>query len=113
MQHASGLTGLREQGKMSWIQAEHGGLAAPDEIVKAQAVDRFAERTRSAPTGVLARMATTGIYLVRGVPRDLQRAARARAVDEGTTLRWVLLQALRSYAAGTWTPSPAAKSPAP
>lgn len=55
-------------------------------------------------TQVLARVATTGIYLVRGVPRDLQRAARARAVREGTTLRWVLVQALRDYAAGTWTP---------
>jgi hypothetical protein len=53
---------------------------------------------------VLARMATTGIYLVRGVPRGLQQAARARARREGTTLRWVLLQALREYAAGTWTP---------
>jgi hypothetical protein len=55
---------------------------------------------------VLARMATTGIYLVRGVPRDLQRAARVRARREGTTLRWVLLQGLREYAAGTWTPHP-------
>ena len=52
----------------------------------------------------LARMATTGIYLLRGIPRDLQRAARARAVSEGTTLRWVLLQALREYAAGAWAP---------
>lgn len=53
---------------------------------------------------VLARMATTGIYLVRGLPRDLQRAARARALSDGTTLRSVLLQGLREYAAGTWTP---------
>jgi hypothetical protein len=52
----------------------------------------------------LARMATTGIYLLRGIPRDLQRAARARAESEGTTLRWVLLQALREYAAGGWKP---------
>lgn len=52
----------------------------------------------------LARMATTGIYLLRGVPRVLQRTARARAVQEGTTLRQVLVQALREYAAGTWTP---------
>ncbi|MCI0546533.1 MAG: hypothetical protein L0027_04550 [Candidatus Rokubacteria bacterium] len=52
----------------------------------------------------LARMATTGIYLLRGVPRVLQRTARARAVHEGTTLRQVLVQALREYAAGTWTP---------
>ena len=56
------------------------------------------------PTRVLPRLAITGIYLVRGVPRDLQRAARVRAVREGTTLRWVLLQALGDYAAGTWTP---------
>jgi hypothetical protein len=55
-------------------------------------------------TGVLARLATTGIYLLHGIPRDLQRAARVRAVSEGTTLRWALLQALREYAAGTWTP---------
>ena len=55
-------------------------------------------------TRVLPRLAITGIYLVRGVPRDLQRAARARAGREGTTLRWVLLQALGDYAAGTWTP---------
>jgi hypothetical protein len=39
-----------------------------------------------------------------GLPRDLQRAARVRAVREGTTLRRVLLQGLREYAAGTWTP---------
>lgn len=57
------------------------------------------------PSRVLARIATTGIYLVRGVPRDLQRAARARAVREGTTLHRVLLQGLREYAAGTWTPA--------
>jgi hypothetical protein len=55
-------------------------------------------------TGVLARMATTGVYLVSGIPRDLQRAARLRAVGEGTTLRAVLLSALAEYAAGRWTP---------
>ena len=66
---------------------------------------------RLMPTRVLARMATTGIYLVRGVPRDLQRAARVRAVREGTTLRRVLLQGLREYSAGTWTPQPDDKSP--
>jgi hypothetical protein len=53
---------------------------------------------------VLARTARTGIYLVRGLPRDLQRAARARAVSEGTTLSAVLVQALRDYATGAWTP---------
>ena len=56
--------------------------------------------------GVLARIATTGIYLVRGVPRELQRAARVRAVSEGTTLRTVLLKALAEYAAGNWDTTP-------
>jgi hypothetical protein len=62
------------------------------------------------PSLVLVRLATTCSYLVRGVPRDLQRAARARAVREGTTLRRVLLQALREYVAGTWTPQPVPES---
>jgi len=57
----------------------------------------------------LARLATTGIYLLRGVPRSVQRAARARAVSEGTTLRRVVLLGLHEYAAGTWTPRPDAK----
>ena len=60
--------------------------------------------SRAVPTGVLARLATTGIYLLRDIPRDLQAGARTRAATEGTTLRRVLLQALREYAAGTWTP---------
>ena len=47
------------------------------------------------PVRVLARLATTGIYLLHGIPRDLQRAARLRAVSEGTTLCSALLQALR------------------
>ena len=60
---------------------------------------------------VLMRMATTGIYLLRGVPRELQRAARVRAVHDGTTLRQVLLTGLGEYAAGTWTPQPADRLP--
>jgi hypothetical protein len=60
--------------------------------------------SRSGATRVLARLATSGIYLVRGVPRPVQRAARVRAVSENTTLRRVLVQALREYATGAWTP---------
>ena len=59
---------------------------------------------RAGRSRVLARVAISGIYLLRGLPRDLQRAARARALSEGTTLRSVLLRGLREYAAGTWTP---------
>lgn len=61
-------------------------------------------RGRPVATPALVRIATTGIYLLRGVPRELQRAARVRAVSEGTTLRQVLLTGLGEYAAGTWTP---------
>jgi hypothetical protein len=46
----------------------------------------------------------TGTYRVRGVSRALHRAARLRAASQGTTLRWVVLQALHAYSAGTWTP---------
>jgi hypothetical protein len=60
----------------------------------------------STPSRALVRMAITGIYLVRGIPLDIQRAARARAVAEGTSLRRVLERALREYARGTWTPKP-------
>jgi hypothetical protein len=51
-------------------------------------------------------MATTGIYLLRGIPRDVQQAARGRAVREETTLRAVLLRALNEYATGAWPQQP-------
>jgi hypothetical protein len=54
----------------------------------------------------LTPFAATGIYLVRGVPRDLQRMARRRAAADGTTLPWVLIQALRDSASGAWTHRP-------
>jgi hypothetical protein len=62
-------------------------------------------------TRTLMRIAATGIYLLRGVPIELQRAARVRAVNDGTTLRQVLLKGLGEYAAGTWTPQADDKSP--
>jgi hypothetical protein len=55
-------------------------------------------------TRALVSTAKSGIYLIRGIPRDLQRSARGRAVRETTTLNTVVRQALREYAAGTWTP---------
>ena len=58
------------------------------------------------PNLALTNIAPTGIYLLRGVPRELQRAARGRALADGTSLRSVLLRALREYAARTWTPQP-------
>ena len=64
------------------------------------------------PARALARLATTGIYLLRGVPIEVQRAARTRAARDGTTLRQVLLSGLGEYAAGTWTPWAAERPPA-
>jgi len=58
----------------------------------------------SRPAQVLMRVATTGIYLLRGVPLELPRAARGRAVSDGTTVHQVRLEGLGEYAAGTWTP---------
>lgn len=66
---------------------------------------------RPASTRALVRIATTGIYLLRGVPLDVQRAARVRAVRERTTLCQVLRQGLGEYAAGTWTPGSDDKLP--
>jgi predicted HicB family RNase H-like nuclease len=48
--------------------------------------------------------ASTGTYRVRGISRDLHRAARLRATSEGTTLRAIVLQALQAYSTGTWSP---------
>lgn len=64
---------------------------------------------RPVPAGALLRVATTGIYLLRGLPLELQRAARSRAVNDGTTLRQVMLEGLGEYAAGTWTPKAGGK----
>jgi hypothetical protein len=50
------------------------------------------------------RKTTTGTYRVRGVSHELHRAARLRAASQGTSLRWVMLQALQAYSTGTWTP---------
>jgi hypothetical protein len=47
----------------------------------------------------------TGTFRIRHVSRDVHRAARLRAVSQGTTLRLVVLQALEAYGAGTWTPA--------
>ena len=56
------------------------------------------------PAHALMRVAATGIYLLRGVRLELPRAARGRAVIDGTTLHQVRLEGLGEYAAGTWTP---------
>src|SRR5437867_3590500 len=92
-------------GELSRDALGEGGTA---EVLPVAGDGRVARHT---PSRALARMAATGIYLVRGVPLDLQRAASVRAVSEGTTLTQVLRQGLREYAAATWTPSQMAQCP--
>jgi len=81
-------------------------LVVPWEVVTAGGllVSSDEKASRPIPTRAPMRIATRGIYLVRGLPRDLRRAARVRAVSEGTTLCHVLREGPREYAAGTWTP---------
>ena len=45
-----GLNELREQGRMSWIEEEHGWGAAPEEIVGALSNDGFKECKRETTT---------------------------------------------------------------
>ena len=40
-----------------------------------------------------------GDYLLRDIPKDLWQAAKHRAVDEGSSLRDLLIEALRKYLA--------------
>jgi hypothetical protein len=78
---------LGEKGAVSALHGSGGGVTG-----------------RPASARVLMRVAATGIFLLRGLPLELQQAARIRAVSDGTTLHQVLLKGLGEYAAGTWTP---------
>jgi len=62
------------------------------------------------PSRVVARIATTGIYLLHDVPRDPQRAARACAGREGITLRLGAPASPARVRRGTWAPQPDEKS---
>jgi hypothetical protein len=50
MQEMTGLDGLRGDGRMTWIDAERGWVAAPDEIVSALSSDGFEECKREVTT---------------------------------------------------------------
>jgi hypothetical protein len=46
----NGLNELRAQGRMTWTEAEHGWVAAPEEVVTALATDGFEECKRESTT---------------------------------------------------------------
>ena len=50
MRQMIGLDELRQQGRMTWIEQEHGWVAAPEEIVRALLKDGFDECTRETTT---------------------------------------------------------------
>ena len=50
MRQITGLKELRERGMMTWIEQEHGWVAAPEEIVKAFSKDGFEECNRETTT---------------------------------------------------------------
>jgi hypothetical protein len=68
MRQMPGLNELRERGRMTWIEQEHGWVAAPEEIMTALAKDGFEECTRETTSR-----------------RDLGRAGGAwRGIEPGT-----------------------------
>jgi len=58
----AGLDGLREQGRMTWIDQEHGWLATPGEILMALAHDGFEECKREMTTSRRDRRPAGGLW---------------------------------------------------
>ena len=50
MREMTGLDALRRQGRMTWMEPEHGWVAAPEEILTALAKDGFEECKRELTT---------------------------------------------------------------
>jgi hypothetical protein len=50
MQSMHGLNELREQGRMTWIEEEHGWVAAPEDVLDALSKDGFKECKRETTT---------------------------------------------------------------
>ena len=50
MRPMTGFNELRERARMTWLEQEHGWVAAPEEIVKALAKDGFEECKRETTT---------------------------------------------------------------
>jgi hypothetical protein len=56
------LNELREQGRMTWIEQEHGWLAAPQEILNALSNDGFEECKREMTTSRRDRRPAGGVW---------------------------------------------------
>jgi hypothetical protein len=72
----NGLNELREQGRMTWIEQEHGWLAAPEEILNALSNDGFEECKREMTTSRRDRRPAGGVW--QGV--DTRTGSEASAI---------------------------------
>ncbi len=62
MRQMNGFKKLREQGRMTWIEQEHGWLGAPEEIMKALSTDGFEECKREMTTSRRDRQPAGGVW---------------------------------------------------
>ena len=67
MRAMNAIDELREQGKMTWIDEEHGWIAAPEDVVNALANDGFSECKRATTTSRRDLLPTGGLW--QGVNR--------------------------------------------
>ena len=58
----NGLDDLRAQGKMTWTEAEHGWVAAPDDVMNALSHDGFDECKRELTTSRRDRRPAGGVW---------------------------------------------------
>ncbi len=62
MRQMTGVSELREQGRMTWIDQEHGWVGAPEEIVKALWKDGFEGCKREMTTSRRDRRPAGGVW---------------------------------------------------
>jgi len=62
MRPMNGLSELREQGRMTWMEEEHGWVAAPEDVVKALSNDGFEECKREMTTSRRDRRPAGGVW---------------------------------------------------
>jgi len=79
MRQMTGLNELREQGRMTWIEQEHGWVPAPEEILKALSKDGFEECKREMTTSRRDRRPAGGVW--QGVDTRTGSVASAIWVD--------------------------------
>ena len=80
-----GLDGLREQGKMTWIDEEDGWGAAPEDIVNALAHDGFEECKRATTTSRRDLRPAGGVW--QGLNRRTGAVASAIWIDRPSRAR--------------------------